>query len=165
MTYLKLKKYLTNCFLLLIPVLVWNVIFRRYSPEFFHPKTYWEGVHPVIKILESILLFFVLVTPLFMPLKIKRKVQKTGLFLYFTGLAGYLLAWRPLVLYPDGSWSNDLAGFIAPALSFMLILIGIALIGDRLFFKFPYKKSIYIVISCLYILFHISHIFISHSAN
>ena len=165
MSYLKLKKYLTNCFLLLVPVLAWNLIFRPYSPELFHPDIYWKNVSPAIKWIESTLLFLIVIIPVFMPLKIRRKRQKAGLVLYLTGLTVYILAWRPLVLFPDGNWSNHPAGFVTPALSLLLILVGIGMIGDRLFFQLPYKRNVYLVISTLYILLHISHIFISHSAN
>lgn len=162
MIYTKLKKYLANCFLLLIPVILWNIFFRSLTPEFFHPEIYWEGVNPTIKWAEIILLIFIFIIPAFMPLKIKKKTQKNGLKIYIVGLAGYLISWRPLVLYPEGDWSNNPAGFFAPAVSFLLILIGIGLMGDRLFFKIPYKRGFYLIISFLYILIHLSHYFLFH---
>ncbi len=160
-----IKYYLKNCFLLLIPVIVWNIIFRPYSPELFHGDAYWNNISLFIKWSESILMITVLILPMFMPLKVKKKSQKTGLVIYLIGLVVYIFAWRPLVLYPDGTWSNNPVGFFTPSISLLFILIGIGLIGNRLFFKIRYKRVIYILISFLYILFHISHLFISYSSN
>jgi len=165
LTSYTISKYLKNCFLLLIPVIVWNIIFRPLSPEFFHGKTYWNEVPHFLMWAENILMIIVLALPVFMPLKIKKKSQKAGLVVYLTGLVVYLFAWRPLVLYPDGDWSNTTAGFIVPAISLLFILTGIGLIGNRLFLKIRYNKFIYIIISWIYIMLHISHLFICYSSN
>jgi len=160
-----IKYYLKNCFLLLIPVVIWNILFRPYCPEFFHGDTYWRNIPWFIKWTENILMGVVLIMPMFMPLKVKKRSQKAGLVLYLIALAVYLVAWRPLVLFPDGTWSNTPAGFFTPVISLLFILIGIGLIGDRLFLKIRYHRIIFILISCLYILFHIYHLLISYSSN
>ncbi len=160
-----IKYYLKNCFLLLIPVVIWNILFRPYSPEIFHGDAYWNNIPLFIKWPENILMIFVLILPMFMPLKVKKRSQKTGLILYLAGLSVYLLAWRPLVLYPEGSWCNKPAGFFTLAISLLFILTGIGLIGDRLSFKIRYNRMIYILLSCLYVLIHISHYFIFNSSN
>jgi len=157
---MRIYRYLLSCFLLLIPVLLWKLIFTPYLPEVFRNADLWNNTPRLIKWGEYLLGVLVFILPFFMPLQVKSKIQRTGLSVYLTGLVVFLFAWRPLILYPDGSWSNSLMGFIVPDIALLMVFTGIGLIGKRLFFNVRYHSLVYILISFVYILFHSIHFFV-----
>lgn len=151
-------KYLINCFLLIIPVVIWNISFIPILPGGYDADIYWSNLPLYITLPEIILRMFVFFLPMFMPLKINKPKQKIGLILYLVGLLLYVIAWRPLILYPDSVWSTSLTGFAAPGFTPIIFLIGIGLIGNKLFFKIRYKQFIYIAVSFLFTFFHTWHL-------
>lgn len=149
------SRYLKNCFLLLVPVVIWNIAFTQLLPPVFRGEALSKDIPSFIIYGETFLMILVFILPLFMPLTIYFKFQKYGLALYFIGLFLYFLSWRPLILFPDGAWSNSLAGFMAPALTPLIFLVGIGLIGDRLFFNIRYSQTVYLVLAVLFVLFQV----------
>lgn len=151
-------KYLINCFILFIPVIIWNISFIPILPGAYDAEVYWSNLPFYVQWPEVILRMIVFTLPLFMPLKIVRQDQKIGLILYIVGLLVYVFAWRPLILYPDSVWSTSLIGYAAPAFTPIIFLIGIGLIGNKLFFNIKYKQYIYFAVSFLFIFFHTWHL-------
>ncbi len=98
--------------------------------------------------------------PLLMPLMIETSRQKIGLGIYLVGVAIYFLSWVMQIYFPESSWSISLFGFLAPAYTTVIFLIGIGLIGDSLFLKIPYKSIIYILISTTFVVVHTAHAYI-----
>jgi hypothetical protein len=60
-----------------------------------------------------------------------------------------------LLLLPIAAW--NLAFSSAPAYTPLIWLIGIGLIGNLLYSSSPYHSSMYILLSIIFIGFHLSH--------
>jgi len=88
-----------------------------------------------------------------MPLSFYNRKQKAGFGLYLFGIFMYFLSWRPLILFPTSEWSLSLIGFIAPAAIPLISLIGIGLIGSRLFINIRYRSVVYVIISIGFTIF------------
>lgn len=153
----KLKYYLINCFLLLVPIIIWNVIFRAYLPESYILNLSGSKIPSILKWTEDIITILVLVIPLFLQLRVKNRMQRLGLIIYFIGLLIYFFAWRPIILYPNGEWSNSLIGFISLSFTPVIFLTGIGLIGEKMFLNIVYHRSVYILLSIIFILLKTSH--------
>jgi hypothetical protein len=154
------KKYFFNCFLLTIPILLWDYSFTHKLPKAFQPEIFWKDIPSFITYCENIsrLIMFVFIS--FMPLKIIAKKQKMGLLLYVAGTLLYFTAWIILMYFPDTTWSSSVLGLLAPAYTPLLWLIGIGIIGDSLFFKIPYKRWLYFLIVLIFLIFHNWHTYL-----
>jgi hypothetical protein len=157
---MKIKEYLHNYFLLLIPVFLWNIILIDYLPESYSPDIFWKNIPKIIGYSENILRIIVFVFPIVMILSLKTRLQKIGFAIYFVGLILYFLSWVVIIIYPESTWSQSLIGFTAPAFLTIIWFVGIGLIGNKAFFKFPYLSLIYICLSMLFVIFHTTHAYI-----
>jgi hypothetical protein len=160
MKFQDLKKYFFNCFLLTIPVLLWDYIFTDKLPKAFQPEIFWKDIPSFIIYGEnnSRLIMFVFIS--FMPLKIITNKQKNGLLLYVVGVLLYFLAWVILMYFPNTVWSKSILGLLAPAYTPLLWLVGIGFIGDSLFFKIPYKRWLYFLVVIIFLIFHNWHTYL-----
>jgi hypothetical protein len=160
MKFQEFKKYLFNCFLLTIPVLLWDYVFTDKLPKAFQPEIFWKDIPSFITYGENVsrLLMFVFIS--FMPLKIITNKQKNGLLLYIVGVLLYFAAWIILMYFPNTSWSNSVLGLLAPAYTPLVWLVGIGFIGDSLFFKIPYKRWLYFLVVIIFLIFHNWHTYL-----
>ncbi len=156
----QILKYASNCFILVIPILLWNVLLANSLPRGYSRTFFEKDIPLIIDTTENILRIIVFSLPLLMPLTIKINSQKIGLGIYLMGLAIYFLSWIMQIYYPDSNWSSSLFGFLAPAYTTIIWFIGIGLIGNKLFIKIPYKPIIYIAISAVFVVVHTTHAYI-----
>lgn len=154
MTVDSIRHYFTNCFLLILPILIWNIGFTTKLPEVFQQETGWQNSAFLLTVGETISRSIVFVLTLLMPLRISTRRQKTGLVLYLGGVALYFISWLALIYFPDGAWSTSLAGFSGPAYTPFLWLMGIGLIGNSFYFNLPFKRSYFFSASIVFLLFH-----------
>lgn len=157
---MKLNKYVLNCFLLLIPILLWNIVLVSYLPEAFSPDGNWNNIPGWVSYSENIFRIAIMAIPLLMIFSLKSRSQKVGLIIYLLGTILYFLSWIFLILYPMSNWGQSIFGFMAPAYTPIIWLIGIGLIGSKSFFKIKNLTSIYISLSLLFIVFHTLHTYI-----
>jgi len=158
MTATKIVSYLANCFWLLVPVLVFNVIFTRQLPPAYQVEVFWKDIPRSIAIPENLLRMVVMILPVFMRLRVTTPGQKLGFGIYLAGLAIYFASWAVLIVAPQCAWSTSAAGFMAPAYTPMLWLGGIGLIGNELLFAgLPFRPWIYWCLCALFLLFHNLH--------
>ncbi len=155
-----IKKYFWNCFLLLIPVFIWNVLLFDSLPESYDPEVFWKDIPKIIGNSENVLRIIVFTLPVIMILALKTKIQKVGLLTYLIGLILYFLSWTIVIIYPESSWSQSIIGFTAPAFTTIIWFVGVGLIGNKTFFKFPHLSTIYISISILFVMLHTLHTYI-----
>lgn len=122
-----LKLQWLNCFWLLIPILAWNLVFssKLAHPAFNHDET----VPKLVLRVENVLRVGVMILPLLMPLRWDTPLSKLGINTYLIGLSIYFASWIPLMYAPNSAWSNNLAGFLTPAYTPLLWLVGIGLIA------------------------------------
>lgn len=157
---MRIKAYLLNCFLLLLPIILWNIILIYYLPESYSTAIFDNNIPKLISYSEIILRFILFALPIFMKLSIKTKLQKIGLLAYCIGLILYFSSWIIMITNPQSNWSQSQIGFMAPAYTTLFFFIGIGLIGNKAFFKFPYLSLIYIFLSLLFVISHSTHAYI-----
>ncbi len=154
LNYLEMSKYLLNCFLLLIPVFVLNIVFINSLPQ-----SYSANIQNTTNTLQSVFRIIIFILPLIMSISIEMKLQKFGLVLYIVGIVLYFISWIMQTHYPDSIWSQSVFGFLAPAYTPILWLVGIGLIGKVFFVRIPSFPIIYITLSLMFVLFHTLHIY------
>ena len=159
------EKCWPNGILLTIPPLLFNILFVGSLPAAFSPETFDKDIPTIISLGENILRAFVFFFPLFMALKFESKRQKTGLIIYTIGVAIYFISWLLLIYAPDSAWSASLPGFLAPAYTPFIWLLGISIIGDTLCINIPYKWWYYMIGVIIFLGFHISHVFLVFTQN
>lgn len=154
---MNIKKYLLNCFLLTLPIMAWNMLLTNRLPEAFQPDIFWKDIPAFLTWGENISRALVFMFTLLMPLRIVTHVQKSGLILYVAGTIIYFASWLVLIYLPDSAWSNSILGFMAPAYTPLLWLLGIGLIGDSFYFNWPYRRWYFMLISIVFLSFHNYH--------
>lgn len=117
-----------NCFWLIVPLLVWNLI---YGPKLTDPRITSDARSPAwLLIAENLTRIGVFILPLLIPLQLRESVSKIGWVVYVAGTLIYFVSWLPLLFFSDSAWSNSPLGLLAPALTPLLSFLGIALIGQ-----------------------------------
>lgn len=154
------RKYLANCFLLLLPIFLWNLVLYDSLPKGFSAPIFWLDIPPIITYGENALRILLFGLPLVMILSVKTKQEKIGLSLYLVGTLLYFSSWIILIVSPESAWSTSLLGFMAPAYTPLLWLIGIGLIGNRSFIGLPRPSLIYLMATTLFVLFHSLHTYL-----
>jgi hypothetical protein len=149
--------YLLNCLLLLLPIMVWNLIFASKLPRAYSEEVFSKNIPHFITGGEIFFRLLVFILPVLMPLRIETQSQKLGLCLYIVGTAIYFLSWLAQIYFPQSAWSLSAFGFLAPAYTPLIWLTGIGLIGSSLYFSSPYQSWMYIVLSVIFVGFHLSH--------
>lgn len=152
-----LKKHIQNCFLLLVPILIWNVLLSPHLPSSFRPDIFWNNIPNWVAISENTLRIAVMIIPVLLVLSTRTKTQRIGFGLYLIGSLIYFTSWLMLIVSPDSTWSLSIWGFTAPAYTPTLWLVGIGLIGEKSFLKIKRTTLIYTVLSVLFVLFHTIH--------
>ena len=152
-----IKKYSLNCFLLTLPIMVWNIVLTTKLPQDFQPEIFWKDIPAFITYGENISRAVVFMLTLLMPLSIMTTTQKRGLFLYLSGTILYFASWLVLIYLPESGWSNSIFGFMAPAYTPLLWLIGIGLIGNSFYFNLPYRRWFFVLTSIIFLIFHNFH--------
>lgn len=133
------------------------MLFTSNLPEAFDPDIFWTGIPKWIAFGENTFRILIMSIPAIMVFSLKTKKQKVGFGIYLMGTLLYFGSWVVLIMEPNGGWGQSLTGFMAPAYTPLLWLIGIGLIGDRSFFKINKLTFIYISLSVLFIVFHLLH--------
>ncbi len=151
------RKYFFNCFLLILPVMAWNIALTDQLPATFRPAVFWNDIPPYLAYGEHISRALIFLLSLLMPLQIKTELQRTGLVLYAAGLFLYCASWIPLIYFPDSPWSLSVPGFMAPAWTPLFWLTGIALAGGRFYFSLPFARLIFLLVSAVFLVFHNMH--------
>lgn len=150
-------EYALSCFLLLVPILLWNVFLAGSLPRGYSVEVFWNDIPQAVGLPENFLRVLVFALPLLMPLRVKTKRQRLGLVIYLTGVAFYFMSWVMQIRAPTSTWSSSALGFTAPAYTTAIWLVGIGLIGDRLFLRFPYRPTLYITIAMAFVAIHTAH--------
>lgn len=151
------KRYLLNCFLLTLPILVWNIFLTNKLPKDFQSEIFKKDIPVLLTYGENISRTVVFMMTLLMPLSILTTTQKKGLFLYICGTILYFISWLALIYFPGSVWSNNVFGFMAPAYTPLLWLTGIGLIGNSFYFNLPYRRWFFILLTIVFLIFHNFH--------
>ena len=147
-----------NGWLLLLPILLWNQVFAKKLPAAFSPEIFDRGIPISLTNAENFFRLVVFILPLFMPVSLTTQTQKLGMGLYGAGTVIYFLSWMALMVFPESRWSRSAAGFLAPAYTPLIWLVGIGLVGSSLYFSIPYWPGIYLICAVLFTCVHVSHV-------
>ena len=150
-------RFAASCGVLLVPALAWNLAFAEYLPPTFSRAVFWSGIPNWLAITENASRTVVLALPFFMPLDIATPIQRRGLAVFAVGTLIYFASWLPLIFSPSSAWSASAAGFLAPAYTPALWLLGLALAGRRLFWGRFYRWWFYLAAAALFLSAHIFH--------
>lgn len=135
-----------NCFLLMIPLLVWNLVL---SPRITNLRVTSDANSPGwLLAAENVTRILVFALPLLLPLQVKDAWGKAGLIIYIFGTLVYFASWLPLMMSPGSIWSNSGIGLLAPRLTPFLSFLGIAIISG---------SWLYGLISAVFIILHTLH--------
>ena len=149
--------YLRSCGLLLLPVIAWNLAFAPLLPLAFAPERFWRDIPTPLAFAENGLRVAVFALPFLMPLDRAARRRTAALTLFGAGSLLYFGAWLPLMLAPHSAWSHSPIGFTAPALTPLVWLAGIGLLGRRLYWPSPYRRWHYLVLSAAFVAVHFAH--------
>ena len=152
-----INNYKNNCFWFFLPIIIFNIIFTKYLPEH-----YLKNIkHPIVT-LETIARTVTIVFTVIMEIKLDNKVGKVGLIVYIIGALIYFCSYFIVIKLPVTSFNNNIAVLLAPYWTSVLWLIGIGLIGNKLFVIIPYNYIIYIIISIVFAMLHSIHGYICY---
>jgi hypothetical protein len=143
--------------LLLLPIMAWNLILTKKLPQAYSAEIFEKDIPAFIVNGENVSRLIVFILPLLMPFHIETQTQILGWWLYIAGTILYFFSWLVQIYYPQSAWSLSAFGFLAPAYTPLIWLIGIGLIGNTLYFSFPYRSWMYIFTAIVFIGFHLSH--------
>lgn len=152
-----IRHYTLSCGLLLIPASIWNIALMGYLPPSFAPAEFWRDIPAGLAVAENGLRFVVFGLPFLMPLELGMPGRNREWLLFGFGTLLYFASWLVLILFPSSAWSSSALGFVAPAYTPALWLLGISLLGRKLFWGRSYRWWIYAAISLAFLVTHISH--------
>lgn len=132
-----IKKYFLNCFLLMLPVIAWNITLTPLLPAAYQPDVFEKEIPAWLTYAENGSRIVVFLLTFLMPLSVTTRTRRKGVYLYVTGLLLYFASWIALIVFPDSVWSTGLTGFSAPAWTPLFWLTGIACVGNSFYFQLP----------------------------
>lgn len=146
-----------NGALLIIPPMVISFGLWGALPVAYSPDRFWEDIPEWLGLFENIFRILVFSLPGILYFGNSIKGQPLGWFLYFVGLAVYLVSYLAQIIYPDSAWSKSIFGFTAPAWSTIFWLAGIGLVCARSWLPIPWHRAIYLLTASFFLIFHIGH--------
>jgi hypothetical protein len=144
--------YKNSCFWLFIPIIIFNIIFTKYLPEF-----YLKNIHHPIVLIETIARIITIAFSAIMAIKLDNKIGKTGRIVYAIGVLIYFCSYFMVIKFPIALFQDNLIVLLAPYWTSVLWLIGIGLLGNKLLINIPYHYAVYIIISVLFAIIHSIH--------
>lgn len=158
-------RYLYSCGLLLLPAMLWNVAFIDRLPPAIAGAEFWRDIPVPLALAENSLRLIVFALPFAMPLELSTPLHRRGLLVFVLGTLVYFVSWLVLMASPDSPWSRSAVGFLAPAYTPALWLIGLAMLGRRLYWGSYYRWWMYLLISGSFLVAHISHAGLVYGRN
>jgi len=152
-----LQKILSNGYIAIFPILVWNIFFTSKLPPAYAPELFNSNIPLTIIIGENLFRSIIFILPLFFRLNISSSLEKKGLIIYSSGVALYFSSWLMLIYASNSGWSSSVVGFAAPAYTPIIWLVGLSLLVDSYYFKMAYSKWHFILPSIAFSIFHVSH--------
>ncbi|HYH02385.1 MAG TPA: hypothetical protein VEC37_04745 [Bacillota bacterium] len=156
---------LTNGFLPLLPIFLWNLCLTAKLPPAYEPKNFDSNIPGLLLRGEDFFRAIIFLLPLFFKINVSTAPGKLGLIIYIAGSLVYYFSWLALVFAPRSLWSKSLLGFAAPAYTPVIWLTGISLMADTYYFNLAYSTWHYLVPCILFSLFHVSHTWLVYLKN
>jgi len=145
-------KYLNNCFLLFIPILLFNILFFKKLPSH-----YLKNISHTIITIETITRIIIIAFSMIMVLNNQNKIEKIGLIIYTIGIILYFTSYFIEIYTTNSLFNRNIIFILAPYWTSVIWLIGIGLVGNRLFVNIPYHYTIYLILSVIFAAIHTIH--------
>jgi hypothetical protein len=143
-----------------MPVIIFNIIFTKYLPKY-----YLKNIkHPIVAI-ETVARIITIAFSIIMAINLDNKIGKIGLIVYIIGILIYFCSYFFVIKVPAVSFHNNLILLLAPYWTSALWLIGIGLLGNKLFLNIPYHYTAYIIISIIFAIIHSIHGYICYNVK
>ena len=160
-----LVRYLLSCGVLTVPIVVWNLALTRFLPPALASNEFSRDIPALVTYGENTLRVVVMVLPFLMPLEVATVGQRRGVLLFVVGTIVYFLSWVPLMVVPQSPWSTSWLGFVAPAYTPLVWLVGLGLMGRRFYLPSPFRWWMYVGLACGFVAFHVAHTSIVYGRN
>ena len=119
-------KYINNCFLFFIPILLFNILFFKKLPAH-----YLKNIsHPII-IMETIIRIIVIAFSMIMAIDIQNRIEKTGIMIYIIGIIIYFKSYFIEIYANNTLFGRNIIFILAPYWTSIIWLIGIGLYPSR----------------------------------
>lgn len=152
-----IKSLISNGYIPILPILIWNIIFTSKLPPAYEPRAFNSNIPLFLIIGENVFRTIIFILPIFVRFNISSKIGRRGLVIFLIGMLLYFASWILLIYAPNSVWSQSALGFAAPAYTPMIWLIGLSLMFDSYYFKLAYSKWHYIIPSFAFLCFHCTH--------
>jgi len=153
-----INNYKSNCFWFFIPIIIFNITFTKYLSGF-----YLKNInHPIVTI-ETIARVITIAFSVIMAIKLDNKIGKVGLIVYIIGVLIYFCSYFIVIKIPPILFHNNIIVLLAPYWTSVLWLIGIGLLGNKLFINIPYHYTVYIILSIVFAVIHSIHGYICYN--
>lgn len=160
-----LRRYLLSCGVLLLPILAWNIALIDRLPPAISTPALWGAIARPLALAENFLRILVFALPFLMPLNLATRQQKRGVAIFVVGTVAYFASWVPLIVAPESAWATSGMGFLAPAYTPALWLLGLALAGRHLVWRSGYQPWMYAALSAVFLAVHIAHATLVYAHN
>jgi len=130
-----------------------------------YQKATWDKIPKGVRITENTLRAGTFIIPLILSLNFHSSIEYIGLFIYCIGSIVYFLSWILQINYTESKWSKSLFGFMAPAYSSFVWLLGIGLIGRETTVNIPYISDIYLVVIVFFVAVHSFHAYLVYKSH
>jgi hypothetical protein len=153
-----INNYKSNCFWFFVPVIIFNIVFTKYLPEF-----YLKNINHPIVTMETVARIMTIAFSVIMAIKLDNNIGKVGLIVYIIGVLIYFCSYFIVIKVPAISFHSNLIVLLAPYWTSVLWLIGIGLLGNKLFINIPYHYTAYIILSVVFAIIHSIHGYICYN--
>lgn len=123
--------YLRSCIWFWVPPLLVSFSFWPNLSAAYQPEIFWRDIPQALGWVENVSRFAVIGLSAIMLIEWRTSTQKLGFAIYVIGLALYILCQWAIVAAPDGVWATSFFGFLAPAYTPAIWIVGIGMIGQR----------------------------------
>lgn len=132
----------------------------------YQPDAFWLNIPPMLGFVENTSRFFVIAVSSILLLGWKSNKQRIGWVVYFFGLALYTICQWVIVLDPTGGWPTSVFGFMAPAYTPAIWIIGLGMIGTRnIAFGQVWVRWLYWIAAVVFIASHNAHAWLIFSRS
>lgn len=141
-----------------VPPLAISFAFWPHLGPAFQPEIFWRDIPEPLGLAENTLRFILVGLSFGLQTGLSRSRQRTGLAVYLVGLGLYMASQALIAANPQSAWSTSAIGFLAPAYTPLIWLVGIGMISERWLVPQIGRSSLfYIGFSAAFIATHVSH--------
>lgn len=156
-----MAQYALNCFLLFLPVFVFNAVYYGKLPAFFRNET-WDNIPKALNATENVLRYLSFFVPIFFRIRLDTPAGRVGIALYFVGICAYFASWMFQLRFGENGFAKSLPFRAAPAYTTVAWLAGIALLGESRFLSVPIVRLAYLAIAFGFVCAHTAHACLAH---